>query len=187
MRVRFSTSVGLPIVEEGLDEAIGTVSGILIHPDTGTVEGLFVSLPQAWFSRTPDLLLVTADILHWGTAIRIRSADVLSPIEDRIRLQTLLEESRTVLGQGIVTEGGKSLGTCADVQFDTKQFRLEWLFPRAWFRWTTPVPASSIVEVRRDVIVVRDPLIAVPERPMPVPTPLDRLTEAPAPRAMNRR
>jgi sporulation protein YlmC with PRC-barrel domain len=186
MHVRFSTAAGLPIVEEGSDEAIGAVSGILLHPDTGKVEGVFSRQPRPWgFGKAEDLFLASQDILHWGTAIRVRSADSLSPIDDRIRLRSLLEDGRSVLGQGMVTEGGRRLGTCADVQFDTRHFQLEWLFPKAWLRWGTPVPASAIVEVRPDVILIRDPLVTVPQASLPVLSTFDRLTDVPAPRTMD--
>lgn len=141
-------------MEELTEEVVALLSGVLIHPDQGKIEGFFVRVPR--FLHTQELFLPVNDIRHWGSRIRIREEDVLSPLEDFIRLQTLTEDGRTILGQKIVTESGVNLGTCVDVQFDTKHFMLEWLFPRKIFRWREPVIASSIVRVKSDAIVVRD-------------------------------
>lgn len=160
MHVRFSTVAGLPIVEEEREQHVASMSGILIHPDMGKIEGFFVTVPA--FLHTTELFLPTVDIQHWGSRVRIRDADTLSPLDDLVRLQTLAEERRTVIGQRIITEGGAVLGVCRDVQFDTKTFMLEWLFPKKWFRWQRPIPISSVVLVRTDAIVVRD-AVTIPE------------------------
>jgi hypothetical protein len=126
----------------------------------GTIEGFYTRIPA--FLHTLELFLPVLDIMHWGSRVRIRDADVLAPLEDLIRLQQISEENRTVLGQKIITEDGAILGVCRDVQFDTKTFRLEWLFPKKWFRWQRPIPASSIVIVKPEAIVVRN-AVTLPE------------------------
>jgi uncharacterized protein YrrD len=62
-----------------------------------------------------------------------------------------------VLGQKIMTESGRAVGMCKDVQFETKTFRLEWIFPRTWFHWKEAVPRTAILRVQREAIVIRDP------------------------------
>jgi sporulation protein YlmC with PRC-barrel domain len=159
MHLRFSISVGTPVVEEETGQILGSVAGILLQPDTGKIEGFFISIPGLLSSRS--LFLSGMDILRWGSRIYVRDADVLSPVEEHIRLQGLLAEGRPMLGQGIVTESGKRLGSCADVQFDSARLVLEWLFPRKLLRWGTPIPVSQVIEVRKDVILVRDPVTPV--------------------------
>lgn len=150
MHVRYSMSAGMPVVDDRGEEAIALVSGVFVHPDLGKIEGLFVR------GQRGEEFLSTQDIVHWGRAVVVRDADVLAPLEERVRLSQLWDEGRTVLGQRIVTEAGNALGTCADIQFETDTFRLEWLFPRRWFRWKRPIPAASIIEVKAGAIVVRD-------------------------------
>lgn len=165
MHVRFSTCLGTPIVEEDTDEALGQVSGILVHPDTGKVEGFFVS-QGGWFNAGSELFLASSDIAHWGLHIRVRDADYLSPLEERIRLVSILEDGRQVVGQRMVTEAGKALGVCKDVQFETKTFLIEWFFPKRLWNWQPAVPFSAIVEVRPDAIVVRDPTVSAKVTPL---------------------
>ena len=135
-------------------EMLGALSGILIDPDTGRIEGFFVH--EKALLSSGDSFLSTVDILHWGARIVVRSRDVLAPVEERIRLRPLLASPRPLLGQRIVTEGGQFLGRCGDVQFSTKDFRIEWLFPRRWWRFGIPIPVSQIIDVRREAVVVRD-------------------------------
>lgn len=162
MHARYSIVVGTPVVDAESEELLGTIAGILIHPDTAKVEGFFVTIPG--FFRRDSLFLSSLDILRWGTRVTVRHADVLSPLEDLVRLQSLASEHRPVLGQRMVTETGVVLGTCADVQFDTASFLTEWLFPRAWWgRESPPIPVSQVLEVRPDAIVIREPSTPVPE------------------------
>ncbi|HVW66803.1 MAG TPA: PRC-barrel domain-containing protein [Candidatus Peribacteraceae bacterium] len=154
MHVRFSTAIGMPVTDDLSEEAIGTISDVLIHPDTAKIEGFFVNVHQ--FLRSEQLFLGTSDILHFGNRVRVRDEDVLSPVEDRLRLRSLLEDGRLILGQRIITESGRFVGMCRDVQFETKTFLLEWLFPRRFFRWGKPIPRQNIVQVRLDAVVVRD-------------------------------
>lgn len=151
MHVRFSSCKGLRIVDEAAGEMIGLITDILIHPDTGKVEGFFVG--------GHHLFLASSDIARFGAIVAVRRGDGVGPVDELIRLKPLLSDPRTVLGQRILTESGKNPGRCRDVQFDTKTFRLEWIFPRWHFLWGTALPVSSIVEIRPDAIIVRDTVL----------------------------
>ncbi len=180
MHVRFSTVRGAPVIADSGEETVGTLSGLLLHPDLGTVEGFFVR--TRGILRTEELFLSVRDILHWGKSIQIHDAGVLLPLEEHVRLHRLAEEGRTILGQRILTESGTAFGVCRDVQFETKTFRLEWLFPKKWMRWRPGIPVTAIVEVRPDAVIVHDALLE--ERSgtkRTVLQTLDRIAEAPGP------
>lgn len=180
MQVRFSTVLGLPVVDEEMTQQLGTISGIFVHPDTSKVEGFFVRIPGLF--RPDDLFLSSLDVLRWGLRVVVRDAEVLSPIEDRIRLQSVYQEHRYVLGQRIITDTHRKLGICADVQFSTTHFTVEWIWPKTFWRWGTPLPVSQIIEVRRAAIVVRDPALPAVENEesAPVEAPLISLPETAA-------
>ncbi|MBI2117449.1 hypothetical protein HYT95_00985 [Candidatus Peregrinibacteria bacterium] len=153
MHVRLSTCLGMALVVAETQERLGTLESLLIHPDTGAIEGIRFSvggmMGRVWYC------IQTLDIVHWGLRIDVRSAEAAGPLEECVRFQDMLREGRTVLGQRILTEGGRNLGWCRDVQFDTEHFQVEWLFPRKWFRWGMPLPLAAILEVRPDAIIVR--------------------------------
>lgn len=154
--------IGMPVVEDQADTTLGIVSGILLHPDTGVVTGFFVRDLRIFGGS--EHFLGVADIIGWGTVIHIRSEDRLVLPEDIVRLSALLQDSRRILGQKIVTKKTKrTIGVCQDVQFDTRHFQLEWLFPRAWWFFAkTPVPASDIILVTKDAILIREQTMLQP-------------------------
>ncbi|MDA0376636.1 MAG: PRC-barrel domain-containing protein [bacterium] len=154
MHIRFNTCRGTPVLEEGGDSVLGVISSILIDPDTGKIEGFMVHAQG--FMGTEDLFCSSADILRWGTRVYVRDASVLAPPEDRIRLQSLLQDPRTVLGQKIRTESGVRLGRCKDIQFNTDVMHIEWLFPKKLFRWAVALPVADIIEVTPSAIIIGD-------------------------------
>ncbi|MDB4978672.1 MAG: hypothetical protein JWM56_858 [Candidatus Peribacteria bacterium] len=154
MQLRFTTVLGTAVVDETTQEELGVLSGILIHPDTGKIEGFFVAVKS--FFHSEYLFLSVLDIRSWGLRVQVANHNALSPFEDRVRLQPLLEDQRTILGQRIRTESGVNMGRCKDIQFDTRFFQIEWLFPKKWGRWRIPFPLGEIIEVRRDAIIIKD-------------------------------
>lgn len=146
----------MSVVEESSNQEVGSLSGILIHPDSGAIEGFFVEVSHSFSSA--HLFLSVFDIRRFATRVYVRSVDVLSPAEDRIRLESLLNDPRTVLGQKMKVESGRVLGNCSDVQFDTEAMHIEWLFPKKWFRYGMAVPVTDILEVKKGYILLRDPL-----------------------------
>lgn len=176
MHVRFSACLGSPVYEHGGDELLGTFSGLLIHPDTGKIEGIYIEVRH--FLHTTEFFCLGADIVHWGLSIQVRSAEALTHPEDLVRLRALFEDNRTILGQRMRTEGGQTIGMCRDIQFDTERLRIEWLFPRRFLRWGIALPVSEIIEVRPDAIVMRDAATPAPDDPVPeAAPPLPGLTE----------
>lgn len=148
---------GTPVVDEQTQLPLGMLDGVLVHPDTGVVLGFFVY--GIGYLEGQQLFLASSDILSWGTRVHIRSEDRLSPPDELVRLQPLLQSPRTVLGQKIVTKKAKIvIGTCVDVQFDTRHFHIEWLFPKRWFMERRAIPASDIVEITDTAILVNEPL-----------------------------
>ena len=162
----------MPVTEDGTEETLGTLSQLLINPDTGKIEGCFALVPG--FFRSQHLFISVMDIVRFSTRIYVRHSEVLFPIEEHIRLLPLHLERRTLLRQQVRTETGKFVGWCQDIQFDTRHFMVEWIFPRKFFRWGTPLPLSSIIEVRKDAIIVRDTSVREKEAKV-VPTLLEQL------------
>jgi hypothetical protein len=151
----------MPVVDDTAQEFVGMLRSPLVNPDTGAIEGFFV---DAIGGESSDAFLLAQDIVAWGTRIHVRDGDRVAPVSDFIRLQSLLGDSRPVLGQSIrVVKTRRLLGTCVDLQLDTRKFAIEWLFPRRWFFMRDPIPVSEILEVTPDAIWVRDPIRSLPE------------------------
>ncbi len=153
MHVRWSSVRGMQVVSDETQLTVGLLTHPLINADTGRLLGFFVVGVGA------DLFLSVLDIVAWGMRVHVRSVDALSPPGDLIRLQKFLADPRTFLHQRIcIRESGVFLGVCADLQFDTRQYSIEWLFPRRMFFFRTPIAAQEILEVTPDAIWVEGPL-----------------------------
>lgn len=166
MQQRISTCLGAQVVEHSSEEVLGTLANVLIHPDTGSIEGFYVFVPSGLSSGI--LFCSSLDIVRFGARVYVRSDDSLCDPRDIIRLKSLLEDDRPVLGQRIKTESGQYLGRCKDIQFNTDTMKLEWVFPRKLFSWGRGVPVADILEVRSDAIIVRDaprPVLQKEEEP----------------------
>lgn len=176
MHLKFSIALGTPVVEDESHQMIGKVSGVLLHPDTGQIVGFFVLVSSGLLS-THELFVQCPDIISWGTRVHVRSADRLVPPEDVVRVTNIMSGGRTILGQNVVTERKKTLlGVCRDIQFSTRTFMLEYLFPQKMFFAGTPIPASDVVRVTETAIIVREPArrkkvkSAIPEAEQLLPT-----------------
>lgn len=156
MHIRASQAVGTQIVDDSVQATIGMVGDPLIDPDTGRILGFFVF---SLMMGDAHIFLQTSDIVSWGTRVHVLSAERLGPPEDFIRLKQSLAETRTFLGQSIYTkESKKFLGRLGDVQFNTRTFIVEWLFPRKFFFYRQPILGSDVLEVTEEAILVRDPI-----------------------------
>lgn len=161
MHVRFSMVRGIPVVEQHAESLLGFIDGVVIDPDRGIILAFFVAEPRMFFAHRYVLSVV--DIVSWGTVVHILDADRLAEAGEIVRLQPILQSTRTLLGQPIVSKRSRQyMGMCRDIQFSTKTFTLEWLFPRRRFRSGIPIAASDIEEVTNDAIIVRDPEIVLP-------------------------
>lgn len=144
------------MVDQSTGERLAVISDLLINPDNGSIEGFFVVPIGGLRSATDDLFLSTMDILRWGKSVTISALHAIAPASEMIRLERLLNDPRTVLGQKILSERGRRIGRCQDVQFNTKTWKIEWLFPRRWWSWGVAYPVSDVLEVRPDAIIVKD-------------------------------
>ena len=174
MHLRLSNALGTAVADRLEERVQGSLSGLLIDPDSGKIEGVYVKVRGIMGSE--NLFCSSADILSWGKHISISSSEVLSPSEDRVRLRKLVSDPRKILGQKVIAKSGARLGRCKDIQFDTQKMRLTWIFPKR-IRWGVPIPVSDIIEVTQDAIIVRDPERLVKNREIKPSEALEKLKE----------
>lgn len=151
----------MQVLDDSTQQTEGFIDRPLIDPDTGKIIGFFV-VPVSFGASM--LFLQSIDIAAWGTVVHIRSVDCLCPPEDVVRLRSAFEDPRTFLGQPIKIKKGATLGILADVQFNTKNFIVEWLFPRKFFFLRQPVAVTEILEVTKTAIWIKGPARTAKQR-----------------------
>ena len=179
MHLLYSQAIGTEIIDDVDHRIQGIVDDILIDPDKGKIVGLLVMVKVA----PEQYLLQTQDILAWGKRIHVRSEDVLGPAEEFVRFQQLLSDERTIVGQRIQTEHKRYLGKCVDVQFNTERLNIEWIFPRKFIRRGIALPATDILEVIPEAIVVKSqrPREVIAEEEIKEATPEEEVEPVPQP------
>jgi len=152
MHVLRSTAIGTEIIDSIDHHIHGRVGDILIDSDRGKIIALLVD--RVGFSERHALM--TQDVESWGNRVHVRDAEVMGEVSDFVRLVEHLKNRRPLVGQNIRTKSGQWMGRCADVQFRTDTFDLEWIFPRKFLRKSLPLPVSEILEVTTEAIIIKD-------------------------------
>lgn len=152
MHLLRSHAIGTEVIDDTDHQIQGRVADFLMDPDRGVIVAVLVARP---FSPHP-IALLSQDIVAWGNRIHIRDAEVMGPLDEVVRLQSLIADRRTIVGQRIRTKSGIVLGKCVDIQFRTDTFDIEWVFPRRFLRRELALPASDILEVTEEAVIVKD-------------------------------
>lgn len=154
MHLLHSAAIGTEIIEDRDHQIIGFVTNVLYDADRGTILALLLRR----FDATEIHALQAMDILSWGKRVHVRNEDVTGEMTDFVRLREALKNQRSIVGQKIQTKGGDVLGRCIDLQLRTETGEIEWLFPRKYFFFAAPpIPASEILEITPEAIIVQDP------------------------------
>ena len=152
MHLLRSTVLGTEVIDAEDHHVQGVVADLLIDTDRGKILALLIKRP---FAREL-LALQEQDIISWGQRVHIRQAEVLGPLNEVVRLQPYLEDKRPIIGQRIRTKSGVKLGRCSDFQLNPETRMIEWIFPRKFFRKGLALPASDILEITPQAIIVKD-------------------------------
>ena len=155
---QYSHILGIPVMHFEQGDVLGTVKDIIIHPDTGKVEALWIRLKgalQGYF------VLQTQDIVEWKKNIYVKSEEVLAEAGEIIKISEILSDGRLIIGNRVRTESGENLGRVTDVDFDTQQFYLRHLYIQKSFFGLKSydkriLSYDLIVEVLPDCILVKD-------------------------------
>ncbi len=153
MHLLRSQAIGTEVIDNIDHHIQGKVADLLIDADRAKVIALLVHR----FGAFEFLALQTQDIETWGNRIHIRDAEVIGELSDFVRLESLLQDPRTFIGQRIRTERGQNIGRCIDVQLRTDTFDLEWIFPSKFYFWKgIALPVSEIIEVKPEAIIIKN-------------------------------
>ncbi len=150
MKLSYRSVLGSQVrTREG--QKLGRVYGLVINPDTGKVEG-------AWLSFG---IIPWSDILSFrGGRLEVRDASVVSAPEDVVRISEILKRNIPVMGNRVRGQSGTDYGRVIDVEFDSIDGFLKRLLASKSFLFWNFSPRlfsqESIISIESDAIVVRD-------------------------------
>ncbi len=136
---------------------IAVVTQAIINPDNLKIEGWHV------LDKSDERLILLSsevrDIIEQGIAVNDHSA--LSPAEDLIRLQALLELDFELIGKPVTTQSGKKLGKISDYAVDSSSLFVKKLYAsqsivKNFAGGTLSIDRTQIVEITTRRIIIED-------------------------------
>ncbi|RYG48286.1 hypothetical protein EON79_04940 [bacterium] len=162
--------IGMPVVTLDDGERKGTVHDVVYSAQEGRLLYLTVPVGGSLFGGGSTLLLDAHNIRSVGAdAITVDLASSLVQ-QDRDVRKVAEESGEGIVGKKIMTEDGDNLGTVVDVLLDVDDHKIVAyeVSGGIWsdlMRGQTDVPASVVVSIGKDVIVVPNNVKAEVERP----------------------
>lgn len=137
------------------------VQDFLFDPRNGRIPAVVV-LPRGIIGlQNKPALLPVEDIVDWqNNLLLVQDEDAITPPEDIVRLQKLVDDHFGLIGVRVVTESGKKLGAVEDYIVETKLPHISKLVVRRQILWffsfQEVVPLKRVISMERKRIVIKD-------------------------------
>jgi sporulation protein YlmC with PRC-barrel domain len=149
--------VAAPVLHYDDRSLIALIKDVIIDPDTGKLEALWVKPAKHPLSYG---VIQMQDIAEWKKNVYVKRDDVVADPADIIKLADILSQKREVLGNSVQTEAGETLGKVADIDFDTETGYLRHLYVEKLFLGCFSYSRrifdyESVIEILPDRILVK--------------------------------
>lgn len=150
--------IGVNILSLRTGRPVATTTSAIINPNNLKIEGWYVA---DRFHKNPLVLLGSdvRDLLPEG--IVINDHEVLSPPEELVRLQPVLELDFELIGKPVTTSSGKNLGKTSDYAVDSSSLFVKKLYAaqplvKSFSGGALSIDRTQIVEITTRRIIVDD-------------------------------
>lgn len=141
--------------------AIGFAYSPIINSHTFKIEAWYATLNGSKESMILPVLELR-DIIAKGFVVN--DHDAITPVEDMIRLKSIIEEDYTPTGKTVETDDGRKLGKVTDYAVDNKSLFIKKLYVKqgllqSLMSFTVPqviIDRSQIIDVTPTKIIVRE-------------------------------
>ncbi len=154
---KFNKIVGKPVVSSENGTLLAMIQDIIIHPDTGKIEGFWVkplTLP------IKNGILQSDAILDWKKNVYIRDNREIAEPDEIIKISEILLRETYFIGNLVKNESDEILGKVVDIDFDSKKLYLKNLYIEKSFlgfsRNQRIISYDSIIKVMPEYILVKD-------------------------------
>jgi|WetSurMetagenome_2_1015567.scaffolds.fasta_scaffold24982_2 sporulation protein YlmC with PRC-barrel domain len=155
----FSQTIGTPVITES-GQKVGRIYNIVLNTDTGKVAGFIVS-PGG------GKVLAPIDVLSWHKAIDVHDVDVILEMDEIRQVYDSLRKNIPVIMNRVYTKKGIYLGKVIDFAISDKLFVLTKIVVAKTILGIITyshriIAHQDILEIKKDAIIVKDLLLAVP-------------------------
>lgn len=137
---------------------IGQVNSVVIDPNNLKIEGWFATDK---FSKERGIILAQdiRDMIPQGFVVN--DNDAITPVEDLVRLKSVLSLNFTLVDKPVITESGIKLGKVTDYSFDGESMFIQKLYVgqsvlKSFSGAILNIDRTQIIEVTDKKIVVND-------------------------------
>lgn len=166
--MRTATSIqDEPIVDVSNGTRLGRVDRLIISPDSHQLVGLVARSGGLFDGK--QRIVDNADIRAIGAdAVTVKNADCVVPEDEAPQpIQDVLRDTRRFIGTQVVTQDGEALGKIDDVAIDESSRKLSAVIVgKGLLSSGDAIPASRLVSVGPDVVVVRNGTSSDDREPM---------------------
>lgn len=153
----YSHCIGNSIVRYHDGMHLAQVKDILINPDSGKLEALWVKMNNSLGSRK---ILLSQDIVEWKLNIYVNDLDAFSVPREIVRLQSMIKQNSRIIANRVETKDGEYLGKVVDFSFDAKVMQLSNLYIiKSWLYFFAierrVIPYQEIIEILPNKIIVK--------------------------------
>lgn len=156
----------IPVLSLRAGSPVGTATELIINPNNLKIEGWYV---LDGFSGK-RLVLVSTDVRELSSrGIIINDHEVLSEVDELIRLKPIIEIGFDVIGKQVESQNGKKYGKVTDFAAETESLIIKKLYAaqpiiRNLAGGNTSIDRTQIVEITNAKIIIEDPTEKAGER-----------------------
>ncbi|MBN2096431.1 hypothetical protein JW752_03470 [Candidatus Peregrinibacteria bacterium] len=153
----YSQIIGNPVLREGDGEPAALLQDIIIHPDTGKIEGFWV---KSLILPVNNAVIPSESILEWKKNVYIKDEREIAEPGDIIKITEILSRDTLFMGNQVKNEAGLYLGHVFDLDFDTEKLYLRNMYTQKSFfifKYDQRLfNYDTIIQVTPDYIVVQE-------------------------------
>lgn len=169
----FETFQNTQVLSLRIGGVVAKVVSPIINPNNLYIEGWHVIDSRS----NENLILLSQDIRDvMPQGLVVNDVEVLTPPEDLIRLQDVLELNFELLKLKVQSQNGKRYGKVSDFAIETQNFYIQKLYVtqalRALSGTTLSIDRSQIIEITNKRIIIEDPT-EKSTRAVPAATPIN--------------
>lgn len=158
----YSKIIGLPVFIQDSIRPVSSVHDLVIDPTNGKIVAFLID------SRK-KLVVSPMDIVSIKNGIFVRSSEDIIKSDEILRVDSIMREFGSLHDKKVFTENGKHIGKVVDFYVNPsslvvgKIITAKSLLGIAQYDGRI-IPASEIIEMKKDRVIVRDDVIAVREK-----------------------
>ena len=150
--------IDIPVLSLRAGSQVGTATELIINPNNLKVEGWYV---QDKFGGK-RLVLVSSDVRELSSrGVIINDHEVLSELEELVRLKPIIEIGFLLIGKQVVSQGGKKYGKVTDFAVETESLLIKKIYAtqpiiKNLAGGNASIDRTQIIEITNTKIIIDD-------------------------------